>query len=278
LSSNNKSLKIVPFLKWPGGKRWFVSAYSDLIPTNYNNYVEPFLGAGSLYFHMQPERALLGDINAELINTYQAIKDDWRSIENSLLYHQRFHSADAEGYYYSQRDNIPSSRSEQASRLIYLNRTCFNGIYRVNLSGKFNVPRGDKNKVVIETDDFKSISNLLARAELISGDFEPLIEKANKNDLVFCDPPYTISHNNNGFLKYNEILFSWVDQERLAAALRRAANRGAKVLCTNANHHSIFNLYDRVIFDKKVVSRASQISAKSQNRRRFEELIIRANI
>lgn len=275
---SSRTERIAPFLKWPGGKRWFVCNHADLFPTEYETYIEPFLGAGSVYFYLSPQKALLGDINAELINAYQAIKRNWREIKVSLRYHQRRHIEDADGYYYEMRDKGPGNAITRASRLIYLNRTCFNGIYRVNLNGEFNVPRGTKDSVVFETDDFESMSKQLSKAALIAGDFERLVDRAKRNDFVFCDPPYTVRHNCNGFRKYNEVLFSWSDQERLAQALKRAALRGVKVMCTNADHDSIHTLYDHQIFDLKVVSRQSTISADSDSRRGFEELVIRANI
>lgn len=269
---------LTPFLKWPGGKRWFVFNYASLIPKQFDTYVEPFLGAGSVYFHLQPRKALLGDINPDLVNAYCAIKEDWATVRNSLRYRQRRHREDADGYYYWLRDRAPSDPAQQASRLIYLNRTCFNGIYRVNRQGQFNVPRGTKNNVIIETDDFEGMSNVLRGAELVVGDFEGLVDRAKSGDFVFCDPPYTVRHNYNGFRKYNEVIFSWADQERLAVSLSRAAQRGVKVLCTNANHKSVRDLYSDPTFDLITVSRYSSISASNSSRREFEELVIRANI
>ena len=269
---------LVPFLKWPGGKRWFVGNHANLLPSEYGIYVEPFLGAGAVYFHLRPTRALLGDVNADLMETYRAIRDDWQALESSLRYRQRRHREDPDAYYYWLRAKKPSELVQRASRLIYLNRTCFNGIYRVNREGEFNVPRGSKDKVVIETDDFEAMSKVLAGAELMPGDFEALIDRANSGDFAFCDPPYTVRHNYNGFRKYNEVLFSWADQERLAQALTRAALRGVKVVCTNANHQSVRELYDSALFERRVVSRYSRISADNTGRSHFEELIIRANV
>lgn len=270
--------RIAPFLKWPGGKRWFVCNHAELLPSEYGTYIEPFLGAGSVFFHLSPQRAILGDINSDLINSYRAIRKSWREIRVSLRYHQRRHSEDADGYYYEMRDKERGNSITQASRLIYLNRTCFNGIYRVNRRGRFNVPRGTKDAVVIDTDDFESLARLLKRATLIVCDFESLVDRAKTGDFLFCDPPYTVRHNYNGFRKYNEVLFSWADQERLARALRRAALRGVKVLCTNANHDSIHDLYLHQVFDLQAVSRCSTISADTGSRRDFEELVIRANL
>lgn len=277
-SSNAATPELVPFLKWPGGKRWFVCNHADLLPSEYGTYVEPFLGAGAVYFHIKPTQALLGDVNSDLVETYRVIKYNWQALESSLRYRQRRHREDPDAYYYWLRANIPGKLVQRASRLIYLNRTCFNGIYRVNRQGEFNVPRGSKDKVVIETDDFESMSKVLASAELVAGDFEALVDRANSGDFVFCDPPYTVRHNYNGFRKYNEVLFSWADQERLAQALTRAALRGVKVVCTNANHRSVRNLYDSTLFEHRAVSRYSRISAGNAGRSCFEELIIRANI
>lgn len=268
--------RILPFLKWAGGKRWLVSSHPHVFPESYGTYIEPFLGAGSVYFHLQPSKAILGDANEDLIGAYRAIKSDANAVERSLQYRQRRHDEDAD-YFYQLREREPGDLAQRASRLIYLNRTCFNGIYRVNRRGQFNVPRGTKDAVVMETDDFAAMSLLLKGAELVVSDFEPLINRARRDDLVFADPPYTVLHNYNGFVKYNEVLFSWSDQQRLATALWRAARRGVKVLCTNANHHSVRSLYADDVFTLDELSRTSRISADASSRKAFEELLIRAN-
>lgn len=273
----NTEEELVPFLKWAGGKRWFVNNHADLLPSTYNRYIEPFLGGGSVFFHLRPNAAILGDLNGDLIDTYRGIQHDWRALQNSLIYRQRAHREDPD-YYYRLRSKNPQDLLQKASRLIYLNRTCFNGIYRVNREGQFNVPRGSKDKVLLESDDFETMARLLEGVELRVSDFGPLIDEAAHGDLVFADPPYTVLHNTNGFVKYNEVLFSWSDQQRLANSLLDAARRGVKVVCTNANHQSVRNLYDREEFQLKVVSRFSAISADSASRKYFEELIIQANI
>lgn len=266
-----------PFLKWVGGKRWFVHHHKALFPKQFNRYFEPFLGGGAVYFHLQPRRAVLSDLNPEVIAAYQAIKEQWVGLKKSLAHHQRAHNDD-EAYYYDVRERAPTKLVPIASRMIYLNRTCFNGIYRVNKQGGFNVPRGTKDSVLMDTDDFKAMAALLAGAELRVGDFEAVIDEADEGDLVFADPPYTVRHNFNGFIKYNEVLFSWADQERLAAALKRAGKRGAKIIATNANHHSVKSLYASWDFLTHSVSRFSQVSADGGSRRQFEELVITANI
>lgn len=135
---------MTPFLKWPGGKRWFVACHAHLLPTEYGRYVEPFLGSGAVFFHLQPKRALLSDMNAELIATYKAVKADAADVERLLRAHHRRHTHE---HYYAIRDARLRTASTRAARFIYLNRTCFNGIYRVNLDGVFNVPVGTNTAV-----------------------------------------------------------------------------------------------------------------------------------
>lgn len=262
---------IDPFLKWPGGKRWLVQNHNYFIPTHFDRYFEPFLGSGAVFFHLQPKQAFLSDINSEVITAYEGVKTNWKSLKRSLQYHQRNHSQD---YYYKVRDRIHTQLLQKASRMIYLNRTCFNGIYRVNLDGKFNVPIGTKTKVLLDTDDFQKVSELLQNATLSVSDFAEAINNAVENDLVFADPPYTVRHNLNGFVKYNETLFSWNDQERLAETLFHAKERGVKIVSTNANHASIRELYADKGFLLKTISRYSSIAASRQNRKQFEELVI----
>lgn len=272
-----KGSGLVPFLKWAGGKRWFVSQHGEIFPTTYRRYIEPFLGGGAVYFHLRPKVAVLGDINPDVIDAYRAIKEQWVGLKRSLAYHQRAHNM-TDDYYYDVRAKMPRKLIQRASRMIYLNRTCFNGIYRVNKEGEFNVPRGTKDAVLMDTDNFKLMSEQLQGADLRVTDFEDLIDEALEDDLVFADPPYTVRHNLNGFVKYNEVLFSWADQERLALALKRAAARGVKIVATNANHHSVKSLYSSWDFLTRTVSRYSQISADASNRRQFEELIITSNL
>jgi len=262
---------MTPFLKWAGGKRWFVHQYSHLFPDNYNRYIEPFLGSGSVFFHVRPKRALLGDANPDLVFAYNGIKADWRRIVSLLQEHQNKHSND---YYYDVRDETPNDPIERAARMIYLNRTCFNGIYRVNLKGKFNVPRGTRNCILLKDDDFEATARLLKNTKIVEDDFETLIDQAKKGDFVFADPPYTVRHNNNGFIKYNEKLFSWSDQERLARSLVRARSRGATIISTNANHESLRELYENKGFKFLDISRYSSISASSSSRKKFDELVI----
>lgn len=264
---------MVPFLKWPGGKRWLVTSHSELLPRTFTRYIEPFLGSGAVFFDLEPTSSIIADSNPDLITMYDGIRDNWPEVWRLLSNHQRLHS---KAYYYHVRSQKLRNQAARAARLIYLNRTCFNGIYRVNLDGEFNVPKGSKDAVLLDDDDFESIAQLLARAEILRSDFEPVIDVAGDGDLVFADPPYTVRHNNNAFIKYNETLFSWADQVRLANALARARERGALVVATNACHRSIRDLYRSCGFATKALSRYSSISADAESRTQFEEIFIRS--
>lgn len=265
---------MTPFLKWPGGKRWLINYHSDLLPNRFKRYFEPFLGAGSVYFHLEPERAVLADTNEELVATYLAIRENWQRVLRTL---QRHHNRHGEDHYYQVRSRNPRSPVNRAARMIYLNRTCFNGIYRVNREGLFNVPIGSRSSVLFDTDDFESTARLLATADLRASDFEGVIDEARKGDFVFADPPYTVNHNNNGFMRYNEKLFSWEDQQRLAKALSRARDRGVIILASNADHFSLRELYVDYGFTPQSVERFSPISSTGENRKQFQELILQAN-
>jgi len=235
-----ETVSLVPFLKWAGGKRWFVAKYNHLLPKKFDKYIEPFLGGGAIYFHLRPAKAILGDCNADLVATYAAIRDNWEVVRSILRRHQRNHSTD---YYYAERDRVRRSGTERAAQFLYLNRTCWNGLYRVNLRGRFNVPIGTKQNVLLDTDNFDYISVMLKSATLLYADFEITLSHAKKGDFAIVDPPYVVNHNMNGFLKYNEKIFSWADQLRLREAVERARRRGVKVLVLNANHKSVRDLY-----------------------------------
>lgn len=261
---------IEPFLKWPGGKRWLVSRHSNLFPKKYKRFFEPFLGGGAVFFSLLPSQSQLSDSNAELVNAYNCVKGSHLEIERGLARYQEQHCAD---FYYKTREEQPSDPTKRAIRFLYLNRTCFNGIYRVNLHGVFNVPIGTKTAVSFERGYLGTVAVSLKKATIKARDFEKAINEAEKRDFVYVDPPYTVMHNNNGFVKYNSKLFSWPDQARLAKALKSADKRGVLVMLSNADHPSVRALYEG--FGKpQVLSRHSVLSGDSSFRRSATELLI----
>jgi len=262
---------LAPFLKWAGGKRWFAARCLHMVPDSFGRYIEPFLGSGAMYFALRPADALLSDLNADLIECYRAISASPDEIAVLLADHHARHS---EAHYYATRAAKPTEPIERGAWFIYLNRTCWNGLYRVNRKNEFNVPIGTKTNVVLATDDFQAMSRMLRGAVILNQDFEATLDAAEAGDFVFVDPPYTVKHNLNGFLKYNDKIFQWADQLRLRDAVVRAAARGAMVLVTNANHQSIREIYEGV-GQQEVVGRASVLSGSAAHRVRTEELTIR---
>jgi DNA adenine methylase len=270
LPSCSMDPSLAPFLKWAGGKRWLLPLAQRLARTPVKRYFEPFVGSGAMFFAIRPAHSVLSDLNRELVETYQAIQEDWAAVSNALVKHHKAHSFE---YYYRMRAAAPRTAHTKAARFIYLNRTCWNGLYRVNRAGMFNTPIGTKTNVILKTDDFEAVAQSLVDTRLLVSDFESVVDQAGRGDLVFADPPYTVRHQFNGFIKYNEKLFSWADQERLMAALARAKERGAKIVCTNADHKSVRDLYAKE-FSLTPVNRYSAISGSSASRGRYAELVI----
>jgi DNA adenine methylase len=261
---------VEPFLKWPGGKRWLVQRYAELFPSEYSRYFEPFLGGGAVFFFLSPVRAVLSDSNHELINTYKCVRNYPDLIDRRL---RSLHAHHGSMLYYRMRAMKPKSDIERTIRFIYLNRTCFNGIYRVNKKGEFNVPMGSKDLVEYSDGYLSLISARLGSAFINEADFEDTIDSSDKGDFVFVDPPYSVMHNNNNFIKYNSNLFSWADQVRLSLALKRAVSRGVQIMLSNADHMSVKNLYCDFGYHHKI-ERSSILAAKSTKRCKTSELLI----
>lgn len=261
--------RVAPFLKWAGGKRWFTEKYAGTLPTAFRRYIEPFLGGGAVFFYLQPESAILSDSNVDLMEVYRTVRKDPAQVARLLRRHHHLHSRT---HYYSVRRTVPTGPYGRTARFIYLNRTCWNGLYRVNRNGVFNVPIGTRHTVTRD-DDLLRASKLLRCARLRAADFEAIIDRAERNDLLFVDPPYTVKHNNNNFIKYNERLFSWEDQLRLKDALVRAKRRGAKIVLTNALHPTVQHVFGD-LGTAMTVRRHSSIAADSESRKNCAELIV----
>ncbi|MEO5773872.1 MAG: Dam family site-specific DNA-(adenine-N6)-methyltransferase [Sphingomicrobium sp.] len=258
-----------PFLRWAGGKRWLVSRGSISLPTA-TRYVEPFLGGGAVFFSQQASKALLSDLNSYLINAYVWMQRAPEALFELTQTHFDNHS---KTYFYAIRAELGASSLVDAAAFIYLNRTCFNGLFRVNLAGKFNVPIGTKAFELRSIDEFMDWSQKLKTADILSGDFEVVIDNCGKGDFLFVDPPYTVKHNENGFIEYNEKIFGWDDQVRLAACLARAAARGAAFLLTNADHETVRGLYPDQ-FALASEERGSEMAGKTAYRGRTTELLV----
>ena len=265
-----KEERIKPFLRWAGGKTWFIDHLETLITGHtFTNYYEPFLGGGSIFFSLSVTDAVatLSDANKELIDTYTAIRDN---VEEVVKFFATYENT-AE-FYYKLRAEEPTDPFERAARFIYLNHTSYNGLYRVNRKGKYNVPFGNRKSDTIDIDEIRKASVALAGTNLISGDFENRVDVIRRGTLVFLDPPYTVSHNDNGFIQYNQSIFSIEDQERLAQYIQYIMDQGAYFILTNAAHNAI-----REIFAdcgrSMLVERQSLIGGKKAKRGLTSELV-----
>jgi len=266
--------KLIPIVKWAGGKRWLTKRHSVIFPDSYSRLIEPFVGGASVFLALQPKNAILADVNDELIITYRVIRDNWEVVLKGLEYHGRMHSKE---HYYATRDATPTNPTDIAIRFLYLNRTCWNGLYRVNKKGKFNVPIGTKTSVLLDTDDFEQLSEALqGDISILNQDYSKTMDQVERDDFVYIDPPYTVNHNKNGFLKYNEKIFSWKDQLLLRDKVDDAARLGAKIIISQASHESITELYQSIGLIQKV-TRSSILAGDSRYRKKVEELIIQIN-
>ncbi len=258
-----------PFLRWAGGKSWLIKHLENLLPPEgFNNYHEPFLGGASIFLSINPKgKAFLSDLNKELIETYSTLKTEPEQIINVL---RTFKNTEKD--YYKLRQSSFQNPIEQAARFIYLNQTSFNGIYRVNLKGEYNVPYGHRTKDFLEEEKLRIISNKLKNTTLAHCDFSDSKQRIEKGDLVFLDPPYTVSHNNNGFIKYNQKIFSLDDQERLSDLIDFIKSKEAHYILTNAAHEKIIEIFDKGDFMHEK-SRASLIGGINAKRGQTKEYI-----
>ncbi len=264
--------EIKPFLRWAGGKNWLLKHINKYLPNDFNNYFEPFLGGSALFTYLINCNRLnngiyISDINKDLINTYSQIRDNVEEVIEHLEIYKNNKT-----FYYKIRAKSTNDLIETAAHFIFLNRTSFNGIYRENLSGEYNVPYGYKKyKTLFDFENLRKFSKKLKGATLRCCDFEEYLDKIKENDFVFLDPPYTVAHSNNGFIKYNQKLFSINDQQRLAGFIKNISDKGANFILTNASHKNIRSIFNE--FHYKKIERFSMIGGKEAERKRVEELI-----
>lgn len=270
---------VKPFVKWVGGKRQLIPEIEKRIPEKYSTYYEPFLGGGAVLLHLQPKKAVVNDFNSELINAYTVIRDDLDKLLEKLEEHKKLNDKD---YFYEIREldrhesYINLSNIEKAARLIYLNKTCFNGLYRVNKSGYFNTPYGRyKNPNIVNEIVLRALSNYLneANIEFKTGDFKDGLKNIRKGAFVYFDPPYAEVSSTANYTGYTKGGFDAREQERLRDLCVELDKRGVKWMVSNANVPLIQELYQE--FNIDVIGAKRSINSKADKRGEVEEVLIR---
>lgn len=277
--ASQTSVRARPFLKWAGGKQHLLRQLTPLLPQSFSAYAEPFVGSGALFFHMRGEgrlraRITLSDNNADLINAYRVVRDNVEALIEFLAEHRLHHSR--EHYYATRaldRNGHDLNEIELAARMIYLNRTCYNGLYRVNQQGQFNVPMGSyQNPTILQEKKLRAASAALKGVELVAGDYLSLLERREPGDLVYFDPPYQPLSRTSSFTSYTATAFSEDDQRRLATVYRELSERGVLCMLSNSNTPLIRELY--ADFRIELVRARRMINSQADGRGAIDEVVI----
>jgi len=263
-----------PIVKWAGGKTQLLKHYTRLFPTEFNRYFEPFLGGGAVFFHLvaiNPSlRAFLSDSNVELINCYNMVKNELPSVIRHLKKHKN-----EKDHFYKVRalDVADLTPAERAARLIFLNKTCFNGLYRVNRKGQFNVPFGKyENPKICDEINLRAAERALCNTKITTANFEAVVSQAKKGDFVYLDPPYQPLSTTSSFTGYTRNSFGEEDQVRLANAFRKLTDKGCYAMLSNSDTPFIRELYDDFNIETVYANRA--INSRADKRGRVAEVAI----
>ncbi len=260
-----------PFLKWAGGKGQLISQYIPHFPAGFSTYHEPFLGGGAIFFHLLPARSRLMDINPELVNLFECIRDHVDAVIIRLAEHRDQHCQD---YYYQMRAEVPTQAIARAARLVYLNKTCFNGLYRENSKGFFNVPMGRyKNPPICDPDLLYAAASALQTAHIAQQPFEAVLDHATtRQDFVYFDPPYYPISATSKFTSYNRYAFTELDQIRLRQVFGELRDRGVKVMLSNSDCPFIRDLYQD--FTIHTISASRSINSNAEKRGKITEVLV----
>lgn len=264
-----------PIVKWVGGKRQLMFELIKNMPKSYNRYFEPFIGGGALFFELQPDNAYISDMNEELINLYKVVRYNVDELVADLQKH------DISKEYFMEIRNIDRteeyknwSNIQKASRFIYLNRTCFNGMYRVNSKGEFNVPFGHyKNPRIVDENNLINCSNLLQRTEIRHADFSEILTKVQEGDFVYFDPPYVPLSATSSFTSYTKDGFDIDMQFKLRDVCDELDTMGVNFLLSNSDTKLVNELYENYNIKKVFASR--QINANADGRGKITEVLVR---
>lgn len=271
-----------PFVKWAGGKRQLIPILNENLPKSFGTYCEPFLGGGALLFHILTERdgqkCSISDLNSNLVLAYTTIRDRIDELIGSLKAHEKHYQKDSKSYYYSVRESNPRSEIEKTSRLLFLNRTCFNGLYRVNSKGKFNVPLGRyTNPNIVNEENLRSVSSILqsSKVAIKCRDFEAVLRDAKKGDLVYFDPPYQPVSETANFTSYTNKDFTIDDLDRLAKLCKKLDSKGCKVLLSNSDSKEVADMFSTKSWKVNKIQANRAINSNSKKRTGHFELLIK---
>ncbi len=272
--------KARPFIKWAGGKARLIEQYKPFLPSEFDRYHEPFLGGGALFFHLAPQlsrqrkSAFLSDLNPALVNVYRCVRNQVDDVIAQLAVYQRSHG---EQQYYAVRSQLPTDPVQRAARFIYLNKTCYNGLYRENAKGLFNVPMGRyQNPKICTPDLLHAASAALQIAEIAERPFSSVLDYADdRRDFVYFDPPYHPLSSTSKFTAYSRYQFAAEQQGELKAVIAQLAAQKVQVLASNSDCPFIRNLYsDTHIFDLQTITAARSINSKASKRGKITEVLI----
>jgi len=271
-----------PFVKWAGGKRQLIPIINQNLPESFGTYYEPFLGGGALLFHIltdkNGQKCSISDLNSDLVLAYTTIRDRIDSLIASLKNHEKNYQKNSESYYYSIRESNPRSEIEKTSRLIFLNRTCFNGLYRVNSKGKFNVPLGKySNPNIVNEENLRAVSHILqsSRISIKCRDFEAVLRDAKKGDLIYFDPPYQPTSATANFTSYTNKDFTYDDLTRLAELCLKLDSRGCNVLLSNSDSKEVADIFSKNPWKITRIEANRSINSNSKKRTGHFELLIK---
>jgi DNA adenine methylase len=271
-----------PFVKWAGGKRQLIPILSENLPKTMGTYFEPFLGGGALLFHILTERnnqrCGISDLNSDLVLTYTTIRDKPEELISSLKNHAKNYQKNSKSYYYSIRESTPKNAIEKTSRLLFLNRTCFNGLYRVNSKGKFNVPLGKyTNPNIVNEDNLRSVSQILQsnKISIYCRDFESVLDDAKKGDFVYFDPPYQPVSDTANFTSYTNKSFTFRDLKRLAELCFQLDSKGCKVMLSNSDSIEVEDMFNQKEWNVKKIEANRSINSNSKKRTGHYELLVK---
>src|SRR5438093_9959788 len=279
----NKSVSCYPFVKWAGGKNQILPRLQQFIPSEFTSYIEPFVGGGALFFDLVSKKkfsATLSDINEDLINSYRVIKNHVDELIAALQISQKEYRKDPKKYFYKLRAEVSSLNNiKRAARFITLNKTCYNGLYRVNNNGLFNVPIGRyKNPLICDMDNLRKMSVLLRQPGSYLGvsDYKKiLLEKATKGDFIYLDPPFHPISSNANFTSYTDNGFTFEDQKELAVIFKELTRRECKILLSNSDTNEIRKLYSDFSHLTEVASLNRSINSVGSKRIGHKELLIK---